>query len=100
MAVTKCCAPAHNHLWCICAASCHERHIPLRAGVTLMGQRCAGDILLFNDVAVLYKRVEDLILIVTGSQDENEIILFSVLGALSEALNVLMRCAHSWLLLP
>lgn len=54
---------------------------------------CSGDIVLFNDVAVLYKRVEDLIILVTGSQDENEIILMTVLTALSEALGILLRCA-------
>ena len=54
-------------------------------------QCCAADILLFNDVAVLYKHVEDLIFIVTGSQDENEVILSAVLGALIESISILLR---------
>jgi coatomer subunit zeta len=51
----------------------------------------AADILLFNDVAVLYKTVEDLIFVVTGSQDENEVILSTVLMALTESINILLR---------
>jgi hypothetical protein len=53
----------------------------------------AGDIVLFNDVSVLYKRVDDLIIAVTGSQDENEVILCTVLTGLSEALSILLRFA-------
>lgn len=52
----------------------------------------AGDILLFDDVAVLYKRVGDLIMAVTGCQTENELILHSVLTAMAEALTILLRC--------
>eukprot|EP00892_Ulva_mutabilis_P007695 jgi/Ulvmu1/5298/UM022_0092.1 len=50
-----------------------------------------GDVLLFDDVAVLYKRAGDLIIVVTGSQDENELILTAVLSGLSEALTILLR---------
>jgi coatomer subunit zeta len=53
----------------------------------------AGDIILFNDVAVVFKRMGDIIAIVTGSQDENEIILHTVLQAFCEALNILLRFA-------
>lgn len=70
-----------SHITCTCSESANN--------CTLL----AADILLFNDVAVLYKREADLIFIVTGSQDENELILNSVLNGLSEALNILMRCA-------
>lgn len=52
----------------------------------------AGDVLLFDDVAVLYKRAGDLIMVVTGSQDENELILTAVLSGVSEALTILLRC--------
>lgn len=51
----------------------------------------AGDVLLFDDVAVLYKRAGDLIIIVTGAQDENELILTAVLSGVSEALTILLR---------
>jgi hypothetical protein len=51
----------------------------------------SGDILLFDDVAVLYKRVGDLIMVVTGCQTENELILHSVLSAMAEALTILLR---------
>jgi hypothetical protein len=54
-------------------------------------QLTAGDILLFDDVAVLYKRVGDLIMAVTGCQTENELILHSVLTAMTESLTVLLR---------
>lgn len=50
-----------------------------------------GDVLLFDDVAVLYKRAGDLIIVVTGSQDENELILTAVLSGVSEALTILLR---------
>lgn len=52
----------------------------------------AGDIILFNDVAVVFKRMGDVLAIVTGSQDENEIILHTVLQAFCEALTILLRC--------
>lgn len=52
----------------------------------------AGDVLLFDDVAVLYKRAGDLIMVVTGAQDENELILTAVLSGVSEALTILLRC--------
>ena len=50
---------------------------------------------MFNDVTVVYKFVGDLMMYVTGAQDENEVILYHVLTALAEALNLLLRCAHS-----
>ena len=55
----------------------------------------AGDVLLFDDVAVLYKRVGDLIIIVTGAQDENELILTAVLSGVSDALTILLRYVHA-----
>jgi hypothetical protein len=60
----------------------------------LMTVTNAADIIIFGDVAVLYERVEDLIIVVTGSQHENEVILNSVLSAISEALSILLRCVQ------
>lgn len=58
--------------------------------------RCpAADILLFDDVTVVYKAVGDLMFFVTGASDENEIILFTVLTTLAEALDNLLRYACS-----
>lgn len=57
------------------------------------GQRSDAEILTFNEVTVLYKLVGDLVIYVTGSSDENEVLLFTVLSALSESLNILLRGA-------
>lgn len=49
---------------------------------------------MFDDVLVVYKCLGDLMFYVTGSQEENELILYSVLQAFYESVSILLRCAH------
>ena len=48
---------------------------------------------MFDDVIVVYKMFGDLIFYVTGSQDENELILYTVLQAFYESISLLLRYA-------
>ena len=47
---------------------------------------------MFDDVIVVYKFYGDLMFFVTGSQDENELIIFAVLQAFYESISLLLRC--------
>jgi hypothetical protein len=47
----------------------------------------AGDILLYDNLLVLYKPVVDVFIYVIGGLDENEIMLQSVLTGFAEALS-------------
>lgn len=51
----------------------------------------SAEITLFDDNIVVYKFVEDLHFFVTGGDDENELILASVLNGFFEALTILLR---------
>lgn len=46
---------------------------------------------MFDNVVVVYKFFGDLMFFVTGSQDENEIILYTVLQAFFESISLLLR---------
>ena len=46
---------------------------------------------MFDNFIVVYKYLGDLIFYVTGSQDENELILYSVLQAFYESISILLR---------
>ena len=46
---------------------------------------------MFDNVIVVYKFVGDLMFYVTGSQDENELILYSVLQGFYESVGLLLR---------
>lgn len=46
---------------------------------------------MFDDVLVVYKCLGDLMFFVTGGQDENELILYSVLQAFYESVSILLR---------
>ena len=48
---------------------------------------------MFDDVVVVYKFVADLMFYVTGSQDDNELILATVLQAFYESVSLLLRQA-------
>ena len=54
----------------------------------------AAEITMFDDVIVVYKFFGDLMFFVTGSQDENELILYTVLQAFYESISLLLRCAQ------
>ena len=53
--------------------------------------RSAAEITMFDDVIVVYKFIGDLMFFVTGSQDENELILYQVLQGFYEAISLLLR---------
>ncbi len=48
---------------------------------------------MFENYIVVYKSLGDLMFYVTGSQDENELILYSVLQAFFESISILLRYA-------
>ena len=54
----------------------------------------AAEITMFDDVIVVYKFVADLMFFVTGGQDDNELILQTVLQAFYESVSLLLRCAQ------
>ncbi len=47
---------------------------------------------MFDNVVVVYKYIGDLMFYVTGSIDENELILYTVLQAFYESVTILLRC--------
>lgn len=49
---------------------------------------------MFDEVVVCYKFIGDLMFYVTGSQDENELILHTVLVAFYESVTLLLRCPY------
>jgi hypothetical protein len=55
----------------------------------------AAEIIMFDDYLVVYKCLGDLMFYVTGSLNENELILYSVLQAFYEATSALLRCASN-----
>jgi hypothetical protein len=50
-----------------------------------------AEIVMFDDVLVVYKCLGDLMFYVTGGQDENELILYAVLQAFYESVSILLR---------
>jgi len=52
----------------------------------------AAEVTMFDEVVVCYKFIGDLMFYVTGSQDENELILHTVLVAFYESVTLLLRC--------
>mmetsp|Transcript_330 Transcript_330/g.667 ORF Transcript_330/g.667 Transcript_330/m.667 type:complete len:186 (+) Transcript_330:321-878(+) len=53
--------------------------------------RQEAEIVMFDNYIVVYKYVGDLMFYVTGSQDENELILYTVLQAFYESVSALLR---------
>ncbi len=51
---------------------------------------------MFDNVIVVYKYIGDLMFYVTGSQDENELILYTVLQAFYESVSILLRWGWVW----
>lgn len=51
----------------------------------------AAEIIMFDDVVVVYKALGDLMFYVAGDADENEVVLLSVLQAFYESINMLLR---------
>lgn len=53
--------------------------------------RGEAEIVMFDNVIVVYKYLGDLMFYTTGSQDENELILYTVLQAFYESVSILLR---------
>ncbi|KAJ9515599.1 hypothetical protein QJQ45_021704 [Haematococcus lacustris] len=53
--------------------------------------RQEAEIIMFDTFIVVYKYVGDLMFYATGSQDENELILYTVLQAFYESVSILLR---------
>ena len=53
--------------------------------------RFAAEVTMFDNVVVVYRVVNDLIFLVTGDQDENEIIVSSVLNGFYDSIHHLLR---------
>ena len=69
------------------------RKFPHNIWVTFKTEQVVGvaEITMFDDVIVVYKFVADLMFFVTGSQDDNELILQTVLQAFYESVSLLLR---------
>lgn len=50
-----------------------------------------SDIILYDNRVVLFKMESDVMLYVVGGADENEILLYSVILALRDSLNILLK---------
>ncbi|KAJ3669177.1 hypothetical protein LUZ60_011127 [Juncus effusus] len=53
--------------------------------------RSEAEIVMFDGYIVVYKFIQDLHFFVTGDDEENELILFSVLQGFFEAVNIILR---------
>jgi coatomer subunit zeta len=52
------------------------------------------DVILFDNQVVVFKMESDLMLYVVGPADENEILLYSVVLALRDSLNILLKYVY------
>ena len=51
-----------------------------------------SDVILYDNRVVVFKMEGDVMLYVVGGADENEVLLFSVVLALRDSLNILLKC--------
>ncbi|KAJ1345128.1 hypothetical protein BSLG_000643 [Batrachochytrium salamandrivorans] len=58
---------------------------------SLLTNSNAGEIILFDNLIIVYKSVVDLFIYFVGSTDENEIMLHSSLQGFSDALSILLK---------
>lgn len=56
----------------------------------------AAEVITFDGVVVVYKAIGDLNFFVSADQEENELIVLTVLQAFYEAVNMLLRCAFAF----
>lgn len=54
-----------------------------------------SDVILYDNRVVVFKMESDVMLYVVGGQDENEIMLYNVILALRDSLNILLKCDRS-----
>ena len=50
-----------------------------------------SDIILYDNKVIVFKMESDVMLYVVGGVDENEILLYSVILALRDSLNILLK---------
>ncbi len=82
-----------------------ERPLRARAAAAGADAGCAGratprparaaEIIAFDNVIVVYKFIGDLHFYATADAEENEIILATVLNALTETVSLLLTCARA-----
>lgn len=53
--------------------------------------RGEAEIIMFDNLVVVYKTLGDLTFFVTGDENENELVLYNVLHAFYESVNILLR---------
>ena len=82
-----------RRLYCTIPEACSRCSVQPSSQGTLLNCCCrlAAEITMFDDVIVVYKFIGDLMFFVTGSQDENELILYQVLQGFYEAISLLLR---------
>ena len=54
-----------------------------------------SDVILYDNRVVVFKMESDVMLYVVGGAEENEIMLYNVILALRDALNILLKCVLS-----
>jgi hypothetical protein len=86
------CEPMHssNSGHCHSQGRYHSQRTRKRATLTHPFSS-AAEIIMFDDVVVVYKFLGDLMFYVTGHADENEVLMFNVLHAFYESLALLLR---------
>lgn len=60
-------------------------------GIERLCTRIAAEIIMFDDLIVVYKFINDIHFYATASADENELVLHAVLLAFSESVSMLLR---------
>ena len=77
----------------VAPAKCNSAHGPPQHILSAAFFGSTAEITTFSDVIVVYKFLGDLMFYVTGSQDENELILYQVLQGFYESISLLLRCS-------
>ena len=54
-----------------------------------------SDVILYDNRVVVFKMESDVMLYVVGGADENEIMLYNVILALRDSLNILLKCVFT-----
>lgn len=54
-----------------------------------------SDVILYDNRVVVFKMESDIMLYVVGGAEENELMLYSVILALRDSLNILLKCVHA-----
>ena len=63
-------------------------------GLSEKTNKGTGDVILYDNRVVVYKQEGDVMLYVVGDSSQNEILLFSVVICLRDALSLLLRLVY------